>query len=167
MSFGQNCFSVSLNTDKFTMNRDLREQENASDADHLILCPLRRLEREAPSVVLLEFAARIHNMPPDHQLLMRKFQNDKDLQHQLDVKFGDNKERMLVHLYDTHKTLFRPLGVDPNHNMAITRWLEQVPEAACGDFAEQVTQAEDSTSNIVTSSIDNDLHAQFEKSYDN
>jgi len=79
----------------------------------------------------------IDQLPPEYQFLMEKFQNDKKLQHQLDIKLGDNKEGCLC-ILNTHKPFFRQLRVHPHHNIARERRLEEVLETLFDGCQEQV-----------------------------
>lgn len=98
------------------------ERERDLDA----ICPMRRLAHERPSAVLAEFSQRLVDMPPEHVLLMKKFQNDEQLKAELDAKLGDDKEAMLAHLWETHKHMFKPLEQDGRHDEAVKRWLDAV-----------------------------------------
>ncbi len=68
-------------------------------------------------------------MPPDHKLLMKKFQDDEKLRNEFDKKFGDDKEKLLAHLWQTHRTLFRPLQAKSDKSPRIERWLASVSES--------------------------------------
>ncbi|KAB8343208.1 hypothetical protein FH972_022798 [Carpinus fangiana] len=106
------------------------------------ICPMRRLAREPPSSVLAEFSQRIQDMPPDHVMLLRKFQEDEKLKAKIDSKLGGDKEAMLAHLWETHKNMFRPLSQDDDHAANVQQWLEtlQEPPSDAPDLANSPSQ---------------------------
>ena len=93
------------------------------------LCPLRRLREEEPSDVLSEFAQRVKQMPPEHNLLMTKFQENEELRKELDAKFGDDKELLLAYLFETHKKFFQQGSRSERSSERLQLWLEGVNQS--------------------------------------
>lgn len=61
-------------------------------------------------------------MPPDHVLLMQKFEEDERLKAELDAKFGNDKAVMLSHLWSTHRHMFRNLDEHGWLAEAVEKW---------------------------------------------